>query len=36
MAKTTVKTRVIVLQSVKYGDNSIVVKMLTEELGVQS
>jgi DNA repair protein RecO (recombination protein O) len=36
MAKTTVKTRAIVLQSVKYGDNSIVVKMLTEELGVQS
>ena len=36
MANATVKTRAIVLQSVKYGDNSIVVKMLTEELGVQS
>ena len=36
MAKVTVKTRAIVLQSIKYGDSSLVVKMLTEEVGVQS
>lgn len=36
MAKVTVKTRAIVLQSVKYGDSSLVVKMLTEEMGIQS
>ena len=36
MAKVTVKTRAVVLQSIKYGDSSLVVKMLTEELGVQS
>ena len=36
MAKVTVKTRAIVLQSIKYGDSSLVVKMLTEEMGVQS
>ncbi|MBR5215112.1 MAG: DNA repair protein RecO [Bacteroidales bacterium] len=36
MAKTTSKTRAIVLQSIKYGDSSLVVKMLTEELGIQS
>lgn len=36
MAKTTIKTRAIVLQSIKYGDNSLIVKMLTEELGLQS
>lgn len=36
MAKTTVKTRAIVLHSIKYGDNSLIVKMLTEEEGLQS
>lgn len=36
MAKVTVKTRAIVLQSIKYGDSSLVVKMLTEEMGIQS
>ena len=36
MAKTTSKTRAIVLQSIKYGDSSLVVKMLTEKLGIQS
>lgn len=36
MAKITTKTRAIVLQSIKYGDSSLVVKMLTEELGLQS
>ena len=36
MAKTTIKTRAIVVQSIKYGDNSLIVKMLTEELGIQS
>ena len=36
MAKTSVKTRAIVLQSIKYGDSSLVVKMLTEESGLQS
>lgn len=36
MAKVTVKTRAIVLQSIKYGDSSLVVKMLTEEMGLQS
>ena len=36
MAKTTTKTKAIVLQSIKYGDSSLVVKMLTEELGIQS
>ncbi|MBR5782165.1 MAG: DNA repair protein RecO [Bacteroidales bacterium] len=36
MAKLTVKTRAIVLHSIKYGDSSLVVKMLTEEEGIQS
>ena len=36
MAKTTIKTKAIVLQSIKYGDNSLIVKMITEELGIQS
>ena len=36
MAKTTVKTRAIVLNAIKYGDSSLVVKMLTEEEGLQS
>jgi DNA repair protein RecO (recombination protein O) len=36
MAKNTIKTRAIVLQSIKYGDSSLVVKMLTEEEGLQS
>lgn len=36
MAKTTVKTRAIVLHSIKYGDSSLIVKMLTEESGLQS
>lgn len=36
MAKNTIKTRAIVLQSIKYGDSSLVVKMLTEEEGMQS
>lgn len=36
MAKVTVKTRAIVLQSIKYGDSSLIVKMLTEEMGIQS
>lgn len=36
MAKITIKTKAIVLQSIKYGDSSLVVKMLTEESGIQS
>ncbi len=36
MAKTTIKTKAIVLQSIKYGDSSLVVKMLTEEAGILS
>lgn len=36
MAKVTIKTKAIVLQSIKYGDSSLIVKMLTEESGVQS
>ena len=36
MAKLSIKTRAIVLQSIKYGDSSLVVKMLTEEEGLQS
>ena len=36
MAKITIKTRAIVLQSIKYGDSSLVVKMFTEEEGLQS
>jgi DNA repair protein RecO (recombination protein O) len=36
MAKTTVKTRAIVINAIKYGDSSLVVKMLTEEEGLQS
>ena len=36
MAKTNVKTRAIVLNAIKYGDSSLVVKMLTEESGLQS
>lgn len=36
MAKTTIKTKAIVLQTIKYGDSSLVVKMLTEELGIQA
>ena len=30
------KTRAIVLQSIRYGDSSLIVKMLTEEFGLQS
>lgn len=30
------KTKAIVLQSIRYGDNSLIVKMLTEEYGMQS
>lgn len=36
MAKVTIKTRAIVLQTIKYGDSSLIVKMLTEEEGLQS
>lgn len=36
MSKITTKTRAIVLQSIKYGDSSLIVKTLTEELGLQS
>ena len=36
MAKVTTKTEAIVLQSIKYGDNSLIVKMLTKEAGIQS
>lgn len=36
MAKVAVKTRAIVLHTVKYGDSSLVVKMFTEESGIQS
>ena len=36
MAKTTIKTQAIVLQTIKYGDSSLVVKMLTKEEGIQS
>lgn len=36
MAKVTTKTKAIVLQTIKYGDSSLVVKMLTEESGLQS
>lgn len=36
MAKIAVKTRAVVLHTIKYGDSSLVVKMLTEELGIQS
>ena len=36
MSKITIKTKAIVLQSIKYGDSSLIVKMLTEELGLQS
>ena len=36
MAKTTTKTKAIVLQTIKYGDSSLIVKMLTKESGVQS
>ena len=36
MAKSTTKTKAIVLQTIKYGDSSLIVKMLTEELGIQS
>lgn len=36
MAKTVIKTKAIVLQSIKYGDSSLIVKMLTKESGLQS
>ena len=36
MAKTTTKTKAIVLQTIKYGDSSLIVKMLTKESGIQS
>jgi DNA repair protein RecO (recombination protein O) len=36
MAKITIKTQAIVLQAIKYGDSSLVVKMLTKEEGIQS
>ncbi len=36
MAKITIKSKAIVLQAIKYGDSSLVVKMLTEEEGIQS
>ena len=36
MAKITIKTQAIVLQTIKYGDSSLVVKMLTKEEGIQS
>lgn len=36
MAKTILKTKAIVLQTIKYGDSSLVVKMFTEESGLQS
>lgn len=36
MAKSTVKTRAIVLHTIKYGDSSLVVKMFTEDAGMQS
>ena len=36
MAKTEEKTRAIVIQSIRYGDSSLIVKMLTEEYGMQS
>ena len=36
MAKTILKTKAVVLQTIKYGDSSLVVKMFTEESGLQS
>lgn len=36
MVKTEEKTRAIVIQSIRYGDSSLIVKMLTEEYGMQS
>ena len=30
------KTRAIVLKAIRYGDNSLIVKLLTEESGLQS
>lgn len=36
MANITEKTRAIVIQSIRYGDSSLIVKMLTEEYGMQS
>ena len=30
------KTRAIVLKAIKYGDNSLIVKLLTEQNGLQS
>lgn len=36
MAKTTEKTKAIVIQSIRYGDSSLIVKMMTEEYGIQS
>lgn len=36
MANITEKTKAIVIQTIRYGDSSLIVKMLTEEYGVQS
>lgn len=36
MANITEKTKAIVIQSIRYGDSSLVVKMLTEEYGMRS
>lgn len=35
-SKVTEKNRAIVLQSLRYGDNSMIVKILTENSGLQS
>ncbi len=36
MAKVAIKTKAIVLKAIKYGDSSLVVKIFTEEAGIQS
>lgn len=36
MTNITEKTKAIVIQSIRYGDSSLIVKMLTEEYGIQS
>ncbi len=36
MAKVTIKTKAIVLQTIKYGDSSLVVKLFTKDAGIQS
>lgn len=36
MTKILEKTEAIVIQSIRYGDSSLIVKMLTEEYGMQS